>query len=40
MVAGEPVFGPGTFSSMVVMVMVTTLATPSLLKYLLTKGDT
>ena len=39
MVAGEPVFGPGTFSSMVVMVMVTTLATPSLLKYLLTKDD-
>lgn len=40
MVDGEPVFGPGTFFSMVIMVMVTTLATPPLLKYLFTKDDT
>jgi Kef-type K+ transport system membrane component KefB len=32
MVAGEPVFGADTFSAMVVMVMVTTVATPPLLK--------
>ncbi len=34
MVAGKPVFDAATFSSMVVMVMVTTLATPPILKYL------
>ena len=34
LVAGEPVFGAETFSAMVVMVMVTTLATPPLLKIL------
>jgi Kef-type K+ transport system membrane component KefB len=34
-VGGEPVFGPDTFSAMVVMVMVTTLATPPLLKAVL-----
>ena len=39
MVAGQPVFDSATFSSMVVMVMVTTLATPPLLKYLFTKDD-
>ena len=39
MVAGKPVFDSATFSSMVVMVMVTTLATPPLLKYLFTKDD-
>ena len=39
MVAGNPVFDAATFSSMVVMVMVTTLATPPLLKYLFTKDD-
>jgi len=38
-VAGKPVFDSATFSSMVVMVMVTTLATPPLLKYLFTKDD-
>jgi len=38
-VAGKPVFGSETFSAMVVMVMVTTLATPPLLKMLLTKDD-
>lgn len=32
MVNGEPVFSPETFSAMIVMVMVTTLATPPLLK--------
>lgn len=32
LVAGKPVFGPDTFSAMVVMVMVTTMATPPLLK--------
>jgi Kef-type K+ transport system membrane component KefB len=37
MVAGQPVFGPETFSSMVVMVMVTTLATPPLLKILFSR---
>lgn len=37
MVAGHPVFGPETFSAMVVMVMVTTLATPPLLKMLFAK---
>ncbi len=31
-VAGKPVFGPDTLSAMVVMVMVTTLATPPILK--------
>lgn len=39
MVAGEPVFDSATFSSMVVMVMVTTLATPPILKYVFTKDD-
>ena len=38
-VAGKPVFGPETFSAMVVMVMVTTLATPPLLKALMTRDD-
>jgi Kef-type K+ transport system membrane component KefB len=37
MVAGHPVFGTETFSAMVVMVMVTTLATPPLLKVLFSK---
>jgi Kef-type K+ transport system membrane component KefB len=37
MVAGIPVFGPDVFSAMVVMVMVTTLSTPPLLKVLFTK---
>lgn len=32
MVNGEPVFSPETFSAMIVMVMLTTLATPPLLK--------
>lgn len=36
-VAGVPVFTPETFSAMVVMVMVTTLATPPLLKSLFSK---
>lgn len=36
-VAGEPVFTPDIFSAMVVMVMVTTLATPPLLKLLFSK---
>lgn len=38
-VKGKPVFGPETFSAMVVMVMVTTLATPPLLKALLTRDE-
>ena len=37
MVAGEPVFSSDTFSAMVVMVMVTTLATPPLLKVLFSR---
>jgi Kef-type K+ transport system membrane component KefB len=37
MVAGKPVFDSATFSSMIVMVMVTTLATPPILKYLFTR---
>ena len=36
-VAGVPVFSPETYSAMVVMVMITTLSTPPLLKYLMTK---
>jgi Kef-type K+ transport system membrane component KefB len=36
-VAGKPVFGPDTFSAMVVMVMVTTMATPPLLKVLFSR---
>ncbi len=36
-VAGEPVFTPQIFSAMVVMVMVTTLVTPPLLKLLFAK---
>jgi Kef-type K+ transport system membrane component KefB len=36
-VAGEPVFNSETFSAMVVMVMVTTLATPPLLKSLMAR---
>jgi Kef-type K+ transport system membrane component KefB len=39
-VNGEPVFSPETYSAMVVMVMVTTLATPPLLKYVMVRGDT
>jgi Kef-type K+ transport system membrane component KefB len=35
-VAGVPVFSSETYSAMVVMVMVTTLATPPLLKQLMT----
>ena len=38
-VAGQPVFGAETFSAMVVMVMVTTLATPPLLTALFKNGD-
>jgi Kef-type K+ transport system membrane component KefB len=34
-VGGVPVFSPETYSAMVVMVMVTTLATPPLLKYIM-----
>ena len=37
MVGGEPVFSSDTFSAMVVMVMVTTLATPPLLKVLFSR---
>ena len=37
-VAGQPVFGAETFSAMVVMVMVTTLATPPLLTALFSNG--
>ena len=39
MVAGQPVFGADTFSAMVVMVMVTTLATPPLLKVLFSRDE-
>ncbi len=38
-VAGVPVFSPETYSAMVVMVMITTLATPPLLKYLMAKTN-
>ncbi len=38
-VGGKPIFGSETFSAMVVMVMVTTLATPPLLKSILTRDD-
>ena len=38
-VAGQPVFGAETFSAMVVMVMVTTLATPPLLKALFSRSE-
>ena len=37
MVSGQPVFSSETFSAMVVMVMVTTLATPPLLKVLFSR---
>jgi Kef-type K+ transport system membrane component KefB len=37
MVNGEPVFSSETFSAMIVMVMVTTLATPPLLKIVFSK---
>jgi len=36
-VAGRPVFSPGLFSAMVLMVMITTLVTPPLLKVALTR---
>ncbi len=36
-VKGEPVFSPETFSAMIVMVMLTTLATPPLLKIVFSK---
>jgi Kef-type K+ transport system membrane component KefB len=39
MVAGVPVFSPDVFSAMVVMVMITTLSTPPLLKMLFSKGS-
>ena len=39
MVGGKPVFGPETFSAMVVMVMVTTLSAPPLLKMLFSQRD-
>lgn len=38
-VAGKPVFSSETFSAMIVMVMVTTLATPPLLKALFSKAS-
>lgn len=38
-VAGLPVFSSETYSAMVVMVMVTTLATPPLLKYFMVSKD-
>ncbi len=37
LVKGEPIFGAETFSAMIVMVMVTTLATPPLLKIVFAK---
>jgi Kef-type K+ transport system membrane component KefB len=37
MVNGEPIFSSDTFSAMIVMVMVTTLATPPLLKAVFSK---
>ncbi len=37
MVAGVPIFSPETYSAMIVMVMVTTLATPPLLKIAFSK---
>ncbi len=39
-VAGRPVFSSETFSAMIVMVMVTTLATPPLLKIIFSKSTT
>ncbi len=38
-VGGKPVFSPETFSAMVVMVILTTLATPPLLKSLMSKDS-
>ena len=38
-VAGQPIFGPETLSAIVVMVMVTTLATPPLLTALFSNGN-
>ncbi|MBM80684.1 MAG: sodium:proton antiporter [Planctomycetaceae bacterium] len=39
MVKGEPVIGDSTFSAVVVMVMVTTMVTPPLLKWSMSKGS-
>ena len=36
---GEPVIGTGTFSAVVIMVIVTTLVTPPALKISLLRGD-
>lgn len=38
-VAGEPVVTSGTYSAVVVMVMLTTMITPPVLKWSLTRGD-
>ncbi|MCA9073508.1 MAG: cation:proton antiporter [Planctomycetaceae bacterium] len=38
-VAGEPVVSSGTYSAVVVMVMLTTMITPPVLKWSLTRGD-
>jgi uncharacterized membrane protein YvlD (DUF360 family) len=38
-VAGEPIIGRGTFSAVVVMVIVTTLITPIALKFSLPLAD-
>ncbi len=38
-VAGEPVINAGTYSAVVVMVMLTTMITPPVLKWSLTRGD-
>jgi Kef-type K+ transport system membrane component KefB len=36
---GHPVIGAGTYSAVVIMVIVTTLVTPPLLKHVLLKSD-
>ncbi len=36
---GKPVLGPGEFAAVVAMVMVTTLVTPPLLRWRMTRGD-
>jgi Kef-type K+ transport system membrane component KefB len=37
---GEKVIDGGTYSAVVVMVMITTMVTPPLLKWALNRGDT
>ncbi|MBP5273549.1 MAG: cation:proton antiporter [Abditibacteriota bacterium] len=39
MLDGKPVIGPGTYSAIVIMVVVTTVVTPPLLKWALTRAE-